>query len=208
MAGLVPSLHSRGVPVRRFVWMTALVLVGACGRSGLDAEWDEQWLDGGGPDGQVVKPLPDGALPDGGSSTCTPTEEVCNGVDDDCDGQVDEVPSIPCEGGGAQYCVAGAYSLCPDRCEVCIPGAERVCFNSYCKYWGQQTCAADGKGYGKCKENEPPPERKSIAKDKQYSKELEQCCVDNGYCCVDDFDLDEDGNSSEMIGQCEDVLCK
>jgi len=89
-----------------------------------------------------------------------------------------------------------------------MPGSERICFLSYCKYWAVQTCTADGKAFGKCKELDPPSECSGVAKDKKYSKELEQCCLDNGYCCLDEFDLDNDGNDGEMIGNCEEVLCK
>lgn len=182
----------------------------ACSRSGLDVE-DYEWIDGqerppdaGASGGAAGLP----GKPDGQASVCVPSEESCNGADDDCDGKVDELPPIACPGGGEQYCVSGAWSSCPKPCEVCMPGAERVCFNSYCKYWGEQTCTADGKSWGKCKEADPPPECHAIAKDKKYSPELEQCCLDNGYCCRDTFDLDDDGNSSEMLGDCEDILCK
>ncbi|MBE7480503.1 MAG: hypothetical protein HS104_11040 [Polyangiaceae bacterium] len=188
----------------------ALGLALACSRSGLDAD-DFEWIDGretppdaglGGAAGAAG--LPDAQQP----NVCVPSEEVCNGTDDDCDGQTDELSPVPCPGGGEQYCVSGAWSACPEKCEACMPGSERVCFNSYCKYWGVQTCTADGKSFGKCKEHDPPPECKSIAKDKKYSPELEQCCLDNGYCCRDTFDLDDDGDSGEMLGDCEDVLCK
>ena len=195
------------VPGRWGIALGVGLLAGACGRSGLlsdDNVWvdDPARLDGSLPD--TLPPLPDSTSP----YTCVPTEEVCNGIDDDCDGLIDEVPSIPCEGGGEQYCVAGHMSECPTRCEACMPGAERICFNSYCKYWAVQTCAADGKGFGKCKEHDVPPECAAIAKDLKYSKELEQCCIDNDYCCADDFDLDHDGNTGDMVGRCEEVVCQ
>jgi hypothetical protein len=98
-------------------------------------------------------------------------------------------------------------SQCPRRCDVCIPGSERVCFLSYCKFWASQSCTADGRSFGGCREQDPPPECRKIASDKQYSRELEQCCVDNGYCCLDEFDLDRDGDRGEMIGNCEEILC-
>lgn len=201
-------------PLRRAARLGPLLLAGlglalACGRSGLDVD-DYEWIDGqpqaptGGAAGTGGGP----AQPDAQPNVCVPAEEVCNGSDDDCDGLVDEVSPIACPEGGEQYCVSGAWSACPSPCETCMPGSERVCFNSYCKYWGVQTCTADGKSFGKCKEHDPPPECKSIAKDKKYSPELEQCCLDNGYCCKDTFDLDDDGNTGEMLGDCEDVLCK
>ncbi|MEZ4220437.1 MAG: hypothetical protein R3B13_05855 [Polyangiaceae bacterium] len=186
----------------------ALCLLGlawGCGRSGLGIEDGAEFEDGAPPvaDASTM----DAAPIDAGISTCVPSEEICNGVDDDCDGTVDEVPAVPCPEGGSSYCVAGKMSECPRRCDVCIPGSERICFISYCKYWAVQTCAADGKSFGKCEEQDPPAECKAVAKDKKYSKALEECCLAAGYCCLDAFDLDDDGNTQEMIGQCEDVLC-
>src|SRR5262249_50251711 len=79
---------------------------------------------------------------------CIPQPETCNGVDDNCDGRVDEdQPAIPCPNGGSRYCVSGRYSECPRRCEVCIPGSQRECFTSFCLFWGTQTCASDGRSF-------------------------------------------------------------
>jgi hypothetical protein len=141
--------------------------------------------------------------------TCLPQPEICNGADDDCDGIVDEdlVP-IPCPQGGSRYCVGGRFSDCPRRCEVCIPGSRRVCMISFCLYWGSQTCSADGRGFGPCLESPPPKECKAIADRQMKSRELEQCCLDNGYCCLDEFDLDGDGDRSDMLGRCEAVRCE
>ncbi len=139
---------------------------------------------------------------------CEPAPEECNGRDDDCDGMVDEVPPVPCEGGGTRLCVAGRLSECPRRCEHCVPGSERVCFLSYCTYWGVQTCAADGRGFGECREQRAPDACISIALDRMSSPELEQCCIDGGWCCRDRHDLDADGDRGESLGACEDVLCE
>jgi hypothetical protein len=140
--------------------------------------------------------------------TCVPALEICNGVDDDCNGAVDEnQPAIPCPNGGSQYCVAGHYSDCPRRCEVCVPGGARTCFTSFCTFWGSQPCAPDGRSFGPCKEATPPAECKTIADKMQRSAALEQCCLDNGYCCVDEFDLDHDGDRGEMLGNCEALTC-
>ena len=138
---------------------------------------------------------------------CTPTEEACNGEDDDCDGAIDELGPMPCEAGGTRLCIAGRWSECPRRCEACIPGSERVCFLSYCTYWGIQRCAADGRGFGPCVEKRAPPECIEIALARRDSPELEQCCADNDYCCLDRHDLDGDGDRSESLGSCEGVLC-
>ncbi len=139
---------------------------------------------------------------------CVPSEETCNGVDDDCNGRVDDAPALACADGGFQYCVAGKMSDCPKRCEACLPGSERVCQISYCTYWGVESCAADGKAFSFCKEQRVPRECRDVALRFQDSPELEQCCIDNGYCCLDSHDLDRDGDSGEMVGRCDEVMCK
>ena len=158
-------------------------------------------------DDPPVTDPPDPGHGGAGGAPCLPAEEICNGVDDDCDGDVDEVSAIPCPNGGFRYCVSGAMSECPRRCEVCMPGSERVCFISYCTYWGVQTCASDGRSFSFCRERSAPWVCEGVVKEDQLSPELEQCCLDNGYCCVDQFDLDGDGNTDEMLGNCEDQLC-
>jgi hypothetical protein len=40
------------------------------------------------------------------------------------------------------------------------------------------------------------------------SPELERCCVDHGYCCVDRHDLDGDGDRNELLGACGGVTCR
>jgi hypothetical protein len=137
-----------------------------------------------------------------------PKPETCNGVDDDCNGATDEAqPPIPCPDGGFRYCVGGHYSECPRRCEVCVPGSKRTCITSFCTFWGSQTCAPDGRSWSGCKESQPPPECKEVAERMMRSPELEECCFKNGYCCVDEFDRDGDGDRTEMVGRCESVTC-
>ena len=194
--------------------VVAVLWLGACGRTelwaGYDGAGDGDALDDAGLDVEEAGPdaLDPPDPPDVPNQQCEPSEEQCNGIDDDCDGQIDEVPGIPCPEGGYRYCVAGKMSECPRRCEVCMPGSRRICFNSYCKYWATQTCTADGRSFGSCREQDPPPECADVASEHQYSRELEQCCIDNGYCCVDEFDLDGDGNKNELLGRCDEVLCQ
>jgi hypothetical protein len=155
-------------------------------------------------------PKPDRAVDapaETGPPPCKPQPETCNGVDDDCNGALDEnQPPIPCPGGGSRYCIAGRYSECPRRCDVCVPGSQRICMISFCLYWGHQTCAADGRSFSACRELAPPPECDQIAKGGK-SAALEQCCLDNDYCCLDEFDLDHDGDKTKMLGRCEAVVC-
>ena len=141
-------------------------------------------------------------------TACQPSGEECNGRDDDCNGAVDDLPAEACEGGGFSFCVAGRMSECPRRCEVCVPGSIRVCQNPFCTFWGEQECAADGQGFSNCREADPPPECADVARKHQQSRELEQCCLDNGYCCEDEHDIDQDGNRREMLGACGDIACQ
>ena len=140
---------------------------------------------------------------------CVPQTETCNGKDDDCDGVVDEdQPPIVCPAGGERYCAAGTYSECPRRCDVCRPGSTRTCFTSFCTFWGSQSCATDGRSWSSCaEEHTVPAECEDVAEKMMRSPELEMCCLMAGHCCVDAFDLDNDGDRSEQLGRCDTVTC-
>ncbi len=141
---------------------------------------------------------------------CVPTgPETCNGIDDDCNGAVDDgLPPIPCPETGNRICVGGAYSECPRRCEVCVPGSKRTCITSFCTFWGNQSCAGDGMSWGGCRETPAPPECREVANKMMRSPELEKCCIEHDFCCVDEFDLDSDGDTTEMLGRCEAIECR
>lgn len=156
----------------------------------------------------LVAPPPDAPPPVEAGPVCHPSPEICNGVDDDCNGRVDEdLPAIPCPGGGSRYCVGGHFSECPRRCEACVPGGARECFTTLCTFWGTQTCASDGRSFGACREGKPPANCASAANGGKRTRALEDCCIAEGLCCVDEFDIDNDGDHTEMLGRCDTVLC-
>jgi hypothetical protein len=87
----------------------------------------------------------------GASGTCQPpalvspgcvaeqsngAEALCNGLDDDCDGSVDE--GCPCETGAVQACFIGPpgrrrVGACVDGSQTCMRGVE------FAAYWGECT---------------------------------------------------------------------
>jgi hypothetical protein len=74
------------------------------------------------------------------TSACAPATEVCNGVDDDCDGQVDEGFDVgaACDGADADACAEGVFvcssagtatcsDVTGDSVEVCGNGVDDDC---------------------------------------------------------------------------------
>ncbi|MDI1479128.1 SBBP repeat-containing protein [Polyangium sp. y55x31] len=101
-----------------------------------------------GPDGsQGVGPCKAGVQtcePNGEFGACVdevlPATETCNGVDDDCNGAVDDNPSCVCQQGEQMDCYDGPPGTA--GMGVCV--------------MGKATCAPDGQGYGAC-ENQVLP---------------------------------------------------
>ena len=188
-----------------------LVVLGlaACSRTG--TIWSADPPPDGGPDAAV-------GLPDAGPdaepppSPCEPEQERCDGLDNDCNGQLDDgLAPEACEGGGFRFCVGGALSACPRACAVCRPDSTRVCFPAYCSRWGTQTCEADGLAWGPCSEQPTPAECQGAADTwdaADDSPDTETCCIDRGECCQDHWDLDADGDVSESVGACDAVTCE
>jgi hypothetical protein len=62
--------------------------------------------------------------------------------------------------------------------------------------------------FSRCVESEPPSACQDVAKKMMHSPELEMCCIKNNFCCVDEFDLNGNGDRTEMLGRCEAVVCE
>jgi len=197
LSSVLRPAHLQGLSL--LVAATAALLTG-CSRT-------ELFLDDGLPlsvQDAAADDASDGGLAEDSADVSVPVPPEAAPPPDPCA----NMPPIPCPGGGYEYCVAGAYSACPQRCSVCVPGSQEVCFITYCHAWGIQTCAADGLSFGYCQEESRPSVCASAGGNQdQASAALEQCCIDNGYCCQDQFDLNGNGTTGEPIGQCSGVTC-
>ena len=121
----------------------------------------------------------------GGECACAPNPEVCDGVDNDCDGEDDE---------GLPGCACAPLLQVP--CYDGPPGTEGV---GLCD-GGMKICAVDGSGFGPCVgQVTPQPEVCPGGEDEDCNGEVDDCCGPGG-CCVS-----EAGGSCQLegdVGQC------
>lgn len=151
----------------------------------------------------------DSSLPPDPPPECEPEDEICDGEDNDCDGEIDEdIPPEPCEVSGSSRCVMGRWSECPDVCVGCVPGTVRQCFDAYCTGWGVQTCNESGNNWNSCQEASVPNVCDDGGGWVPTQPSTGQCCVDEGFCCQDYWDLDADGETDDSVGTCYGIDCE
>jgi hypothetical protein len=95
----------------------------ACGARSSLLDFDEAGGAGGAATSGSAPPT--ASVGSSGAGPCAPSEEVCDGVDDDCDGEIDETdPAVgqPCMTSGLGACAEGALG-CVDGALACTPVA-------------------------------------------------------------------------------------
>ena len=103
--------------------------------------------------GQCQQILP--ACIDGAAPACDPfdgaTNEVCNGLDDDCDGSIDEELGVTsCGLGPCEHTVDNCLDGVPQACDPFEGAVDEVCWDGIdndCDGQENEICAADCKAY-------------------------------------------------------------
>ncbi len=135
--------------------------------------------------------------------------EVCNGIDDDCDGFVDNIPGTnkpitkPCEtkcGKGESPCVAGDWSRCSapyptpevcngadDDCDGQIDNAATCLGSSVCISGGcTKTCTSECPGGQICKQ----VDGRKLCVGRQTCQDMGDTCTNQGKICRNGICLD------------------
>jgi len=161
-------------------------------------------------------------------------EEICDGIDNNCNIQIDEGFDTDADeytscGGDCndssadihpealEYCNGtdndcdgiidnDCICHCPGGGCICVPGSERYCDTPEFSLWGRQTCIDDGHRWGSC--GEIPIPSVCSHTESWYSPAGVECCVESGLCCQDMWDYDGDGESWDSVGSCNAISCE
>ena len=97
-----------------------LALTGDAGGSQRDAAGGFGGNGGTGGMGGIDAPRPDASITDSGPDACVPMAEVCNGIDDDCDGVIDNGFDLNTDPNNCGMC--GHQCLFPNATALCVGG--------------------------------------------------------------------------------------
>lgn len=136
----------------------------------------------------------------------SPENEVCDGRDNNCDGETDENLFRPCETEcdvGLEECLSGFWINCNANACECEPYSTRRCPREPCG-WGQEECLPDGSGWdGDCIGNDI---REEICNnhDDNCSCDWEQYEIDPASVgfCYEELDEDESTETGLLEDSC------
>ena len=161
----------------------------------LSASGTPSTLDG---DGDGYSPA-DGDCDDGDASASPAGDEVCDGVDNDCDGRV------PSDEADADY---DGARVCEDDCDdgdpLVYPGADEICDDKDSDCDGAETDREDqdGDGYAVCDGDCDDTDRLATPTGTEICDGADNDCSGE----PDDLDLDDDGHSPcGAAGDCDDT---